>query len=73
MIMAKKPDLQPGEYGIKIGYASSRGKRYLWVGEKFSSIEEAEEYLDFEDFDNDNCTDVAIVDHTGEIVGGFCY
>lgn len=71
--MAKKPDLQPGEYGIKVEYYS-RGKKCLWVGEKFSSIEEAEEYIDWKGvgYGSENCTGVAIVDWTGKTVGGFC-
>lgn len=71
--MAKKPDLQTGEYGIKVGYLGASGRKYVWFSQKFSSIEDAEEYIEWENvgYSSDNCTDVAIVDWNGTIVGGF--
>ena len=71
--MAKKPDLQPGEYGIKVCYYATKGWRYWWVGEKFSSIEDAEEYIDEYGigFNTPNCASVFIMDWNGKDVGGF--
>ena len=74
--MAKKPDLMPGEYGIKVEYRTETMRRItVWVGEVFPSMEEAEVYLYSHDpgGSNENCAGVYIVDWEGKVCGGGFY
>lgn len=72
--MAKKPNLNPGEYGIKVEYWGHK-KTFVWVGEVFSSVEQAYEYLDWLDpaAENANCTRAIIVNWEGKDCGGYGY
>ena len=72
--MAKKPDLKPGEYGIKVEYWTTK-KTFVWVNEVFTSIEQAYEYLDEYDpsAENENCAGATIVDWEGKDCGGYGY
>ena len=66
------PALKYGEYGIRIGYASqSGGMHYLWEDMVFQSLEEAEEWLSFNE--PAGCDSIEIIDFVGNIVGGGAY
>ena len=70
--MAKKPDLQPGQYGMKVEYWSTK-KTTKWLDVVFSSIREAQDYLENFDpgGDNPNWVGTKIVDWEGNVVGGW--
>lgn len=72
--MARKPVLQPGEYGIRIKIWGMK-VTYRWLSEVFTSVDEANEYvLEYgvgEDVEDCVCVDV--VDADGNVVGGCVY
>ena len=66
------PALSYGKYGIRIGHASPDGGMcYRWKDVVFQSLEEAENWLSFNE--PANCDSIEIVDSAGTIVGGSAY
>lgn len=65
--MARKPKLQPGEYGVQIVYISGAKK---WKNVVFKSLDEAKEYIhELEAFEfADDWEGILLVDSNGDTV-----
>ena len=72
--MAKKPNLQSGEYGIRLKIWDDKVS-YRWLSEVFTSVDAANEHVFAYGIGEDveNCVCVDVVDAEGKIVGGCAY